>query len=135
MRAQESTEHREHAPAVRRGEGRRAPEAPGRQRPSAEERLEMLTRRYSLTTEQQAQVETLLAAEEEKLEAIRNKSLTQEERQTAFRETVRETREAIDAILTSEQKESAPGRIRERRGPAEPQRARAEEKKPHKHTK
>lgn len=68
-------------------------------------RLEMLTKRLSLTTDQQAQVKAILDDNQKQMQALRDDSSTsREEKRPKMMELRKATDEKIRAVLTDEQK-------------------------------
>jgi Spy/CpxP family protein refolding chaperone len=69
-----------------------------------EARLERMTRQLDLNTEQQARILALWEAQAEKRQAVQRMENT-EERRAAMRESMRTTRQAVQEVLTPEQRE------------------------------
>ncbi len=69
-----------------------------------ERRLARLTARLGLTTEQQAQLRPILAAQAEELKKLDATALTGDQRREKMRELRKADRAKIDAILTPEQR-------------------------------
>lgn len=68
---------------------------------------ERFARELDLTPEQQAGIDSILRSQQERVRALRRESMPR------FRQITQETREAVEAVLTSEQRERV--RLRQRR--------------------
>lgn len=68
---------------------------------------ERFARELDLTPEQQARIDSILQSQQERVRALRRESLPR------FQEITRETRRAVEAVLTPEQREQI--RLRQRR--------------------
>ena len=97
--------------AMKQGGGRMAQNDPG-------QRLEQMTRRLNLTTEQQEKIKPILAEEATQAKAIDEAKLTRDERRDKMQELRTATFEKIQPILTPEQQkkhEALRQRMHERR--------------------
>jgi Spy/CpxP family protein refolding chaperone len=88
------------------GDGQGMRQGQGKSGPSAEKRLQHLTRQLDLSAEQQAQIRPILQEEESQLAALRAETtLSREERRSRLQELYAATFKKIRPILTPEQQQ------------------------------
>ncbi len=87
------------------GQADRGAEGHGRHHADPDERLAHMTKRYSLTADQQSQIKPILADGQQQMESLRSDtSLSRQDKFAKFQSLRQEQSQKISAVLTDEQR-------------------------------